>query len=238
MKIFNKFKKKTKECNNEVKSKSKTKNKYEEAKHLYENHTMNIAKSLHSWKLIAIISLCITFLSVCSIIYLSTRSSLIPYVIEVDETGNAKGINPANQVTYNPKESEIIYTVNKYIKNTRWIPLDPVLQNQFLLDALAHLDETMKAKLVKDIQEDNVKLSQQKKTRDIKITSTIKVAGTENTYQAKWDETLYDDKGFVENTKKYLGTFTLEIKTPKDIETLYSNPLGIIIKDYHITLEK
>lgn len=78
---------------------------------------MNLAKSIHSWKLIAFFSMMITLFSLSSIVYLVNRSTLVPYVIEVDETGNAKAINPATQINYIPKEQEVIFTLRDYIKN-------------------------------------------------------------------------------------------------------------------------
>lgn len=56
--------------------------------------------------------------------YLSTRSTLIPYVIEVDQTGNAKVINPAYQINYNLTEANKQYILKDWIKNARWITTD------------------------------------------------------------------------------------------------------------------
>ena len=70
-----------------------------------------------------------SFLALSGNIYLSTRSTLVPYVIEVDEAGNAKAINPAYQKNYEPKEEFLIYSLKEFVRNFRWISLDPVVQN-------------------------------------------------------------------------------------------------------------
>ena len=102
---------------------------YEKAVEAFENQLLNISKALHTWKILAFICLGIAFLALSGNIYLSTRSTLIPYVIEVDEAGNAKAINPAYQKNYEPKEEFLIYSLKEFVRNFRWISLDPVVQN-------------------------------------------------------------------------------------------------------------
>ena len=85
------------------------KNDYEKAKQEYLDFYSNMAARLHTWKIISFLMLILVIISVSGVVYLSTRSSLIPYVIETDETGNAKGINPAYQVNYEPTEANIQY---------------------------------------------------------------------------------------------------------------------------------
>ena len=63
---------------------------YEKAKEEFLDFYMKQSKTIHTWKLLSFISLILLAVSLSITFYLSTRSSLIPYVIEVDSTGNAK----------------------------------------------------------------------------------------------------------------------------------------------------
>ena len=165
---------------------------YEKAVEAFENQLLNISKALHTWKILAFICLGIAFLALSGNIYLSTRSTLIPYVIEVDEAGNAKAINPAYQKNYEPKEEFLIYSLKEFVRNFRWISLDPVVQNSLYSKAMNLLTEPMQEKLKEISLEENLSnLIQEKYTRDVQINSAIKVAGTKNTYQIKWREILY-----------------------------------------------
>ena len=160
---------------------------YEKAKIAFENQVLNISKALHTWKILSFICLGIAFLALSGNIYLSTRSTLIPYVIEVDEVGNAKAINPAYQKNYVPKEEFLIYSLKEFVRNFRWISLDPVVQNSLYSKAMNVLTEPMQEKLREISSEENLSsLIQEKYTRDVQINSAIKVAGTKNTYQIKW----------------------------------------------------
>lgn len=213
-------------------------NNYEKARSLFENQLLNLSKALHTWKILSFICLSIAFIAVIGNIYLSTRGSLIPYVIEVDETGNAKAINPAYQKEYVPKEEFLIYSLKEYVKNSRWISLDPVLQNTLYTNALNFLNEAMQEKLKNISLEENLsQLIQDKYSRDVQINSAIKVAGTKNTYQLKWKEILYSPIGDILFSKTLVGIFTISIEQPKTLEELNRNPLGIYIIDFHISIE-
>ena len=63
---------------------------YEKSKKEFLDFYSSMAARLHTWKLISFLLLILTIICVSGIVYLSTRRSLIPYVIEVDVTGNAK----------------------------------------------------------------------------------------------------------------------------------------------------
>ena len=202
---------------------------YEKAVEAFENQLLNISKALHTWKILAFICLGIAFLALSGNIYLSTRSTLIPYVIEVDEAGNAKAINPAYQKNYEPKEEFLIYSLKEFVRNFRWISLDPVVQNSLYSKA-------MKLKEI-SLEENLSNLIQEKYTRDVQINSAIKVAGTKNTYQIKWREILYSSSGDILLNKTLVGIFTISIEQPKTLQELDRNPLGVYIVDFHITTE-
>ena len=211
---------------------------YEKAVEAFENQLLNISKALHTWKILAFICLGIAFLALSGNIYLSTRSTLVPYVIEVDEAGNAKAINPAYQKNYEPKEEFLIYSLKEFVRNFRWISLDPVVQNSLYTKAMNLLTEPMQEKLKEISLEENLSnLIQEKYTRDVQINSAIKVAGTKNTYQIKWREILYSSSGDILLNKILVGIFTISIEQPKTLQELDRNPLGVYIVDFHITTE-
>ena len=211
---------------------------YEKAVEAFENQLLNISKALHTWKILAFICLGIAFLALSGNIYLSTRSTLVPYVIEVDEAGNAKAINPAYQKNYEPKEEFLIYSLKEFVRNFRWISLDPVVQNSLYTRAMNLLTEPMQEKLKEISLEENLSnLIQEKYTRDVQINSAIKVAGTKNTYQIKWREILYSSSGDILLNKTLVGIFTISIEQPKTLQELDRNPLGVYIVDFHITTE-
>ena len=192
-------------------------NDYEKAKKEFLDFYGEMSARLHSWKLISFFMLITVIISVSGVVYLSTRSSLIPYVIEVDETGNAKGINPAYQVTYNPSEANIEY---------------------FLQKSIIFLTREMKEKYNQIVKNENwTDMIKNGFSRDVQIESVNKVAGTEDSYQVRWTENLYKRGAFFDS-KKVLAIFSIATEQPKNLEELQTNPLGIKITDFHMTNEK
>lgn len=215
-----------------------TSNEYEKAKKEFLDFYGEMSTRLHSWKLISFFMLILVIISVSGVVYLSTRSSLIPYVIEVDDTGNAKGINPAYQVNYEPTEANIQYYLQNFVNKSRWISADEVLQGKFYIEAVSFLSKEMKEKFDEVVRAENwTELLKNGITRDVQIESINKVAGTQDSYQVRWTESVYKRGDFID-TKKFLAIFSIKIVQPKNLEELQTNPLGIKIIDYHMANEK
>lgn len=215
-----------------------TSNEYEKAKKEFLDFYGEMSARLHSWKLISFFMLILVIISVSGVVYLSTRSSLIPYVIEVDDTGNAKGINPAYQVNYEPTEANIQYYLQNFVNKSRWISADEVLQGKFYIEAVSFLSKEMKEKFDEVVRAENwTELLKNGITRDVQIESINKVAGTQDSYQIRWTESVYKRGEFID-TKKFLAIFSIKIVQPKNLEELQTNPLGIKIIDYHMANEK
>ena len=214
------------------------KSDYEKAKQEYLDFYSNMAARLHTWKIISFLMLILMIISVSGVVYLSTRSSLIPYVIETDETGNAKGINPAYQVNYEPTEANIQYYLQNFVNKSRWISTDEVLQGKFYTESIAFLSKEMREKFDEIVRGENwTEMIKNGFSRDVQIESINKVAGTKDSYQVRWRETVYQRGNFVDS-KKFLAIFSIKIEQPKNLIDLQQNPLGIKIVDYHITNEK
>ena len=211
---------------------------YEKARREYINLTINQAKVLNTWKMAFFVTFLLMMISICYSFYLAQRSTLIPYVIEVDETGNAKGINPAYQITYNPDELSKEYFIRQFILKTRTITLDNVTNGTFYKNNMYFLSSVAKEKYHVFIKQDNLtEKINNGVTRQVTINSLNKIAGTKYSYQARWTEDEFNPDGSKSGTKKMLGTFILKINQPSSLEKAHFNPLGIIIEDFSMTRE-
>lgn len=213
--------------------------RYEKAKKEHYDMYMKQAKSIHSWKKAFMLSMLFNICSFSIAGYLATRSELIPYVIEVDETGNAKGINPATQKKYIPQEAEKEYFIKEFIKRTRLISLDVDVLNSNFTTNRYYLGGMARKKYLKMLEkEDTTELVKAEMTRSIQIQSFNKLTGAENSYQARWEEILYSKSGDELQKRNYTGIFTIEIEQPKTLDELEINPLGIKISDFSLSIEK
>lgn len=211
---------------------------YEKAKEEHFDSYMKQSKQIHTWKIAFFISSILLILSLGITFYLTTRSSLIPYVIEVDATGNAKAINPAHQVNYIPTEAVKEYFLKEVIKNMRSVPRDRVLVGRNFSKNLFYLNNQMQNKYKGLIEnEDLTDMINKKISRDVNIHSLTRIAGTKNSYQIRWEEKFYSSEGINIDNEKLLGIFTLGLKQPATLEQMNNNPIGILVEDFSITKE-
>lgn len=180
----------------------------------------------------------LTITSTLSCVYLSTKSTLIPYVVEVDQTGEAKAIRRAEQL-YVPKEVEYRYFIREIVHKMRSIPRDNVLYSRNFQQLSYFLTESMLQKHQEIlINEDTNELAKQLISRDLNITSFNKVPRTKNTYQVKWNEKMYSAEGLEISNSNFTGLFTVTNEQPKDIAEININPLGIIVEDFSLSKEE
>jgi type IV secretion system protein TrbF len=66
----------------------------------------------HNWRLL--------------VIWLSVRSTVTPWVVQVDKVGEAKAIAPAT-ADYQPTDHEIAWYLARFIEYVRSLPMDPVV---------------------------------------------------------------------------------------------------------------
>ena len=187
-----------------------------------------------NWRLAFFFSAIACLLLASGIIYQSQQQKVIPVIVGIDsERGEPKVLGRVSEAGYEPKLQEIKYFISQFINFIRSVPADPVLIKQNWFKAYAFLRHDA-ANLLNEITNRDAdsplkKIGQQ--TVIIKLVSVIQVAGA-NSYQARWEETIYDNNGLP--TAKYImnGIFTIEINPPQTEEVLTQNPLGIYITNF------
>ncbi len=218
----------------------KKENRYEEAKRNHFNMYMNQSKAIHTWKLFTFIMSFFFLISFATSVYLSMRTSLIPYIIEVDQFGVPKVIGEIDKIKYSPKEAEYSFFVREFITRARAIPKDKVLYNSNYKKNMYFLKE-------ESISKYNTMINDMEATRkleenhavEINIVSCQKVANTENTYQIRWEEKEYDGNGFsvVSGIKRLSCIMVITEEKLKKLEEIAINPLGLKIIDFNLTKE-
>lgn len=193
-----------------------------------EHNLVQIAKH---WRNAFCFSMLIMVASVGFNYWQSTQSKLIPYLIEVDNTGYAKAVGLMNTEKYIPKEAEIEYFLFQFVSKFRTIPTDRVVLKRNGSEALHFLEDSAKNKANNYLKKEfNEKLTNLE-TVSVELVSINKVAGTKNSYHIRWTEKIFTQNGELKATNKMFGNFIIDIKVPKDKDVLKVNPLGIYISD-------
>lgn len=164
----------------------------------------------------------------------SLKSSVAPYVIEVDSTtGLVKNVGLVQEQKYDIKDAQIKYFLGQFIKNIRELPLDIVIYKQNINTAYAFMTKDAANKMNSILSADeNLTQNIGKKTVLTKINTILPISGSENSWQIRWAEETYTLGSNKKNVANMSAIVTIAIKAPKDEATLTINPLGIYIKDF------
>jgi len=118
-------------------------------------------------------------------------------------------VNDLTKTVYNPDDKSLIYFINK--KSIR--KLDQ------------YLEDSNYAKMIED-----------EYAVDIEILSTLRFS--EKSFQVRWIEKTYDKSGKLRGANTLVGVLQYELKEPGNKEAVLKNPLGIVITDLSMSLEK
>jgi type IV secretion system protein VirB5 len=201
---------------------------YEKAEAIWDARIGSARVQAYNWRLIAII-MTITCMGLAGgLVFMSTKSSVMPYIVEVGPDG-ARAIGPAQQQQYVPKEQEIKYFLSQFILYIRAIPTDPVLYRQNWNLAYGLMRQEAANKMTNIVQQEKMFEKLGKETVQVEVISVLPV--TKDSWQVNWNETDYNN-GTKGDSYKMSGIFTIDLGTPKTEQELSINPLGIYIKDF------
>jgi len=189
---------------------------------------------LFTWKIVAIITLIMLFITLGFSGYYFVRPKHLPYVIEVNEKGEAsfKGHITPNSITIDNAMTRN-YLI-RFIKDIRTVSTDLVFYKQNLQDAYYLVT---KGSGVQRLNEYYNELNPLERAADgtlhidIRFRSFDKLA--ESTWRVEWIE-FYRKDGKLFNTITKAGTFTYEQSSALTKEDAEKNPLGIYFSNFNI----
>lgn len=205
----------------------------------WHDRYLKLSKSSYHWRMATFFSFTILAGSLGMNFYQASKISIVPYLIEVDTaTGITNPIGKVNEIKFNPNETQIKYFLKEFVMNTRALPLDPVLYSRKFKESNFFLNKVSQQKLNAYIAQENLKEKfKNGKSVSVIINSILPVTGTPNSYQIRWEETLYDSSGSIEDRYKMSGIYTIAISPPTDESMLMINPIGMTITDFSQTQE-
>lgn len=204
------------------------------------NANINVAQSIQiqKWQRIAFASAVISLVSVIGLVYVSTRSTFIPYVVQVDEqTGYVKSLGSLEETSMKPTDSIKGYFLSRFIEGIRSIPADKKLLNENF-NRTAHMFTEESANKYKELYLPTIKKNIEEGKRNyVKILSVTAVPDSKDSYSVRWQEETTSGGQGKPIVRAYSGVFTLKEERISDKELLVSNPMGLFVKDFQISDE-
>lgn len=191
-----------------------------------------------NWRMMACISMVLNIALVCGIAFIGSRSSIVPYIVQVDDKSGAVLSVDRVDARSQANETEIEYFLWNVTRKARTLPKDLVIYKQNWDEVYAYLDQSCANKMNNmAIAEDYQTKISNNYTTMLKLKGFNKYSGQDNTYQIRWEETMYDATGKVISNYSMEAFYTIDFVAVTN-ENIHLNPLGIQIKDFSISQER
>lgn len=181
----------------------------------------------------------IAFTAVGSMAYVAMQSTFVPYLVEVDTIGNARGVGVADRaplLTHKVLSREL----SRWIENARLVTLDVKLQNSAINAVYANLSTNDPAATkMNEWYRSSVEASPFERAKKTLVSTEIETAipQSENTWEIVWSEIEYDRQSGTVNSKfkmRALVTYYQAAPTPQTTEeNMLKNPLGVFVRDFN-----
>ena len=198
---------------------------YQRAAQLWDDRIGSARVQAANWRLIAFGCLVIAGVALGDDIRGHLRSTVTPYVVQVDRFGQAQAVAPA-AADYQPTDPQIAYFLARFVERVRGLSVDPIVVRQSWLDAYDQI--TSHAKPVVDSYAQSADPFGKIGHRAVTVEVTSVVRASDRSFRVAWVESPYQD-GTAEPAQRWTAMLTVIIQTPRTEERLRKNPLGIYI---------
>ena len=178
-----------------------------------------------NWRLMAFASLGLSTLMGTGLVWQAGRSSVTPYVVEVDKQGDVRAVGAAAEA-YVPTDAQIANHLARFITDVRALPLDPIVVRQDWLEAYDYATDRGAAVLNEYARVNDPFAKVGKQSVAVEVTSVVRASP--GSFQLRWIERRYEN-GALAATERWTAILTVAIQTPRDPETLRKNPLGVYV---------
>ncbi|MDR1483042.1 MAG: type IV secretion system protein [Synergistaceae bacterium] len=199
----------------------------------YADRYGHLSKNAAQWRRISLALLICCVACVFAVIYAAGRITVVPYVIQVDEHGYEIAIEPVSASKVDARL--IISHIGRYVWNMRTVFNDPEAQlhlMNFVYNSTP-VNTAAEKKYQEHFNENNPIVIGETETVSVTVNSVLSMSP--ESWQAEWTEERYTVGGNRVSTKRYRGIFTAAVVTPRTMQEIIINPLGIFITDFNIS---
>jgi len=168
-------------------------------------------------------------LSTSGLIYQSAQASIVPWVVEVDETGAVKASGPA-ETNFKPSDAQIAHQLARFISNVRSVSIDPVVLRENWLSAYNFATDQAALTLNTYANENDPFADIGQRSVTVDITSIVR--SSDDSFEVRWREKSFRGGAHL-TTQTFTASLSIITIPPTDAETLHRNPLGLYVHGLH-----
>ena len=198
---------------------------YQKAGQVWDERIGAARVQARNWRLMAFGCLALALGLSGGVVWQAGRSSVTPYVVEVDTRGAVRAVGPAT-AAYEPSNAQIAWHLARFIENVRSLSIDPVVVRRNWLQAYAYATPQAANTLNAYARERDPFAAIGERTVTVEVTSVVRASA--DSFDVRWRERMHEN-GTLAETARYTAVLTIRLRPPRTEETLRENPLGIYV---------
>jgi len=193
----------------------------------------HLSRNAAQWRRISFVMLLCCAACVFAVIYTANKVTVVPYIVQVDQHGYQIAVEPVKPSKVDHRL--IVSTVARYVWSLKTVFTDQEAQ-LYLLNFVYNSTPATTAAEIKyqDYYRKNNPMDAAATRTTVHTIVNSVLPLSEKTWQAEWTEDAFQD-GRKLWTKHYRGIFETAINTPKTMDEIFVNPLGIYITDFNFS---
>ncbi|MEM7745922.1 MAG: conjugal transfer protein TrbF, partial [Pseudomonadota bacterium] len=185
---------------------------YQKAAQVWDERIGSARVQARNWRLMALGCLALSAGLSAALAWQSTRSSVVPYVVEVDNLGAAQAVAPA-LAEYRPTDPQIAWHLARFVENVRQVPADPIVLRQSWLSAYDFATDRG-AIALNDYARVNDPFALVGDTQvSVEVSSVIRASDT--SFRVAWIERRYEN-GQLAATERWTAILSVVVQPPRD----------------------
>ena len=198
---------------------------YQRAAQVWDDRIGSARVQAKNWRLMAFGSLILSAGFASALVWQSARGTVVPWVVQVDNLGQAQTVAPAN-ADYRPTDPQIAFHLGRFIEQVRAIPADAIIVRQNWLRAYEWTTDRGAAALNDYARANDPFAKVGRQQVAVEVSSVIRASP--NSFRVAWTERHFEN-GQLSTTERWTAILTIVIQPPRDAARLRANPLGIYV---------
>jgi type IV secretion system protein VirB5 len=198
---------------------------YQRAAQVWDDRIGSARVQARNWRYMAFGSLILAAGFAGALVWQSARGSIVPWVVQVDNLGQAQAVAPA-AADYRPTDPQIAFHLGRFIEQVRALPADAIVVRQNCLRAYEFTTDRGAAALNDYARSNDPFTRVGRQQVAVEVSSIIRASP--DSFRVAWTERHYEN-GQLSTTERWTAILTIVIQPPRNAERLRANPLGIYV---------
>jgi type IV secretion system protein VirB5 len=203
-------------------------NPYLAARREWDERYGDFVTRARNWRTIATLCALVALVTSGGMVWLTTKSRVVPFVVAIDNLGRPVASGTAEQASTSDDRLKRASILN-WVENVRTVTTDGMAQRKAIDHVYAQIANGSHAQaFISDYYRgDPPQKRAETETVAVEVNSVLSTS--DRTYEVDWVETSRDLYGTVKSTDRWKGSFTIALDPPTDEKLARINPLGIYI---------